>query len=568
MASREELLLKWASGNVKVPWLNMVKVASKVAKGEPLSESEKVLTIPLTPFEADYRVLYTAMDTFGGLLTWSPNNLFTIITDKDQSKILRAYIEVTRDHNFIDLIEINLDEPFLKDALTIIRSKNLYPLRRQLDDVCKKRFGKRINWVKIANIEFFSPFKEALESFNKTGDLVDYFSGALNAVMTIYEKDLIAFTPEPPAFARLRDLFTKILDIDTAHLNLAQNIGPIPANKPQAKRIVMLLKGHQTLTGFSLGGSRPTLLTLDHELTQELLPLPITKVGKVCAQLSGADLVLTLRSEPIANLVYEALFHEMPYDREDTKIVLRKTLEIVRRYRELWSIYPTPFYLADHFRLPLKWLGNPCDINYLASWFLPGVIIDGEALFLGQHSHRTFVTLDGEKIKTIYSMEFYDGGIRKVTTRDPSEYEDIFTGMEHTYNGVKEQAINLGIRLWNEGHGFQNQVVVIQSGFMEALSEVGSLSIWKSPFRLLRLIKPIRKMIRIAKEGGIVTYPDAMLVSLEKWVRKVGRLNIYLPVLTVPFDRKRPRSRGLKYIGATVAAVAVIGLIIGLVSVL
>jgi hypothetical protein len=268
--------------------------------------------------------------------------------------------------------------------------------------------------------------------------------------------------------------------------------------------------------------------------------------------------VVALRSEPVANLVYEALYNEMPYQRETSKTVFRKVLEIVRRFREQWTMDPLPFYLADQIRLPAKWLGNPFDINYLSSWFLPGMIIDGEAVFLGQHNIRTTVMLKGEQIQAIYLMEFYDAGIRKIKTFDPKEYADLFVGMKDSYEDSRERAVQLGIRLWNQGHGYQNQVTVVQTEFLKTLGSLNSVSIWKNPFRLHRLIKPIRKLASLAKAGAIVTYPDKMLVALEEWVQRVGRLHVYRPIITVPFDRQKPIHRGLKYVKGTIALVVVI----------
>jgi hypothetical protein len=110
-------------------------------------------------------------------------------------------------------------------------------------------------------------------------------------------------------------------------------------------------------------------------------------------------------------------------------------------------------------------------------------------------------------------------------------------------------------------------VTVVQTEFLKALGEMNSVSIWKSPFRLHRLIGPVRKIAKLAKAGAIVTYPDKMLVALEEWIKRVGRLHVYRPIITVPFDRRKPIHRGLKYVRGTLAVLgvaAIIGLLIWL----
>ena len=562
MDTRQQQLLEWASVNVREPWEKMVEIASEISLKNPVNSEQACVRVPMAPFTADYRALYPIMKSFGGLITWSPNNLFTIILDAEEKTILRAYVEGTRDHNFTKLIPVDLDEPFLAEALSIIQSGNLYSLRRFLDHETREKYGTRVNWVKIANIEFFGAFADNVTAFDESGDLWDWLDGALLAVSRIYKEDLIRFAPEPPVFARMRNLFAGILNIDPAHLDLRSLFGPIKKDQPGDKEIIVLLTDNQEIAGFSLGGENPMHLTVDPEITNQLQGVPFHKLAKQCAKLTEADHVIVLRTEPVANLVYESLFHEMPYRREDTKAVLRKALEITRRFREQWTMYPLPFYLADWIRLPAKWFGNPFDINYLASWFLPGMIVDGEAVFLGQHSNRTFVTMDQNKIIAMYSIEFYDSGIRRFTTHDPKKYSGMFTDMASTYEDVRERSVQLGIRLWNEGYGFQNQVMITQLDFLKTLGQLNSVSIWKNPFKLFRLIGPIRRLMKLGKAGAIVSYPDKMLVALEDWIKRVGRLHIYSNILFIPFDRRRPRYRGLKYIKETLIALVIMAVIL------
>ena len=568
MDERQQQLLAWASENVRKPWEAMVAAAAKVASGEPMTPQQARVAVPLTPFTADARTLYPLMRSFTGLLTWSPNNLFTIITDDECKTILRAYIEVTRDHNFVKMITVDPSEPFLKQVLPLIQSGNLYPLRRLLDDACREKYNVRVNWVKIAGIEFFGAFADHLRKWELSGDLWDWVQGAFNAVRQIYQRDLIAFSPEPPAFARLRDLFSGILEVDLSHLDLQGIFGPIKADQPAKKEIIVLIVDNHDIAGLSLGGDQPLQITLNQNVSDHLQGVPFHKLAKTCAELLEVDQVIVLRAEPVANLLYEAMFHPMPYQREDTKIVLRKSLEIIRRFRELWTMHPLPFYLRDGYRLPAKWMGNPFDINYLASWFLPGMIVDGEAVFLGQHSIRTFVTLDGEKILAMYTLEFFDTGLRKIQTHAPKDYAEVFSDLQPTINDVRERAVQLGIRLWKEGHGFQNMVTVTQAKFMRTLGEAGAISTWKSPLTVYKAIKPIRSLIKQAKQGAVVVYPDAMLVELERWVKKVGRLKIYSALITVPFDRKKPRSRGLQYIGASLLGAGVVAGVVALIALL
>jgi len=568
MDDRQKNLLDWAAINAKKPWGKIVRASKIISKGDGITDEIAQVNIPLTPFKADYRQIYPIMKSFGGLITWSPNNLFTIILDRKEKSILRAYMEVAREHNFVKLIPIDPSAPFMIKALEIIKKGDLYPLREHLDNSCQELINEKVNWVKIANIEFFGAFMDNVESFEKSGDLGDWFLGALTAVGKIYDNELIRFTPEPPVFARLRELFTGILQINPDHLDLKSIFGEFKIGSSLENEIGLFLVDHNQVVGFSFGGKEPEKLTIDPAITDKIkkTKMPFHKLAKLGHKLTGADHVIVLGIEPVANLVFEILYNRMPYDRESTKSIIRKFLEILRRFQEQWTMHPLPFYLNNYLRLPAKWLGNPYDINYLASWFLPGVIIDGEAIFLGQHNIRTYATLEKGRILTIFTLEFYDGGIRNFITHGPGVYSDIFADLEEDYNDVKERAIKLGIRLWNDGYGFQNQVVIIQTQFLKTLGQVAAINIWKNPLMLWRLIKPGRKLIALFKTGGVVLYPDKLFFALEAWVKKVGRLYVYPPILSVPFDRKKPRSRGLKYVKSTIFAGVVIALFILIVT--
>lgn len=557
-ATERERALRFAHEHVAVPWRAMVAAAGKIAKGETLSAAEARLQLPLAPFTADARVLYPLMRDFVGLLTWQPNNLFTIILEDDRDAVCRAYLELTRDNNFIEMLEVDPQEPLLQQALELIGAGNLADLRWRLDDACRARFNQRVNWVKVARLRFFSLYADAWEVWEKTGDLWAWIKAALSATRQVYAEKLLFFGNEPPLFARMRELMSGTVQIDPAHLPLAEMFGPLP--KETAQPVVVALVGRDYLAALKMGGRDPLHLTIDPEAIRECAGLPLKQLTKQLAVKLNAKQVLAWRTEPLANLVYEAVRPPQPWGRDDSKLVLRRALEMTRAFGEQWQLYPRPFYLKDWVRGPARLLGSPYDISRLSYWFMPVVIIDGMDIFLGQHNCRSYVVLDGNRPQLMISVEVYRSGLRKIRTHDPAEFADIFADMRPGYEGTRAAAREVSLRLWEKGHGFQTLVSVMRQSTVKTMLELFSVHRFARLHRLFGLIWPLRRLLKELKAGGIAAYPDRMLVQLEKWVAKAGRLRIYSNVVNWGFDRS-PRSRGLLYIKETVIGLVLAGLL-------
>jgi len=556
-AAERDRALQFAHEHVAVPWRAMVAAAAKIAKGESLSATEARLQLPLAPLTADARVLYPLLRDFVGLLTWQPNNLFTIILEDDRDAVCRAYLELTRDNNFVEMLDIDPREPMLQKALELIGSGNVADLRWRLDEACRERFNQRANWVKVARLRFFTLYADAWEVWEKTGDLWAWIKAALNATRRVYAEKLLFFGNEPPLFARLRELMSGILQIDPDHLPLAEIFGPLP--RETDRPAVVALVGRDYLATLKMGGRDPLHITVDPEAVREFVGLPLKKLTKELAGKLRAKQVIAWRTEPLANLLYEAVRPTLPWGRDDTKLVLRRALEMTRAFGEQWQLYPRPFYLKDWVRGPARLFGSPYDISRLSYWFMPQVIIDGMDIFLGQHNYRSYVVLDGNRPCLVLSVEVYRSGLRKIRTYDPAGFADIFVDLQPGYEGTRAAAREVSLRLWDKGCGYQTLVSVVRQSTVKTMLELFAVRRYAYLYRLVGLIGPLRRLLKELKAGGVAAYPDRMLVQLEKWVAKAGRLRIYRNVINWNFDR-HARPRGLLYIKETLIGLLVVAL--------
>jgi len=560
-AEERERTLSFAREHVAQPWRTMVETAKRISQGQELGPEEARIRLPMTPFTADARVLYPLMRDIVGLLTWDPNNLFTIILEDDGQHVYRAFFELTRDNNFIEMIEVPPDDPMLALVLEFIAQDRIGDLRWMLDETCQLRFGKRINWVKIAKLSFFHLLGEAWRVWEQTGDIWAWGRATFQAVQKIYAEKLLMFGHEPPVFARLREIITNILDVDPRHIDFARLFGPLPKKTEQPQ--VIALAGRDYLVALKLGGSDPLHLTVDREATRVHETLPMKKIARRLRKDLNAGQVIVLRTEPLANLCYEATRPPLPWQREDLKLVLQRVLEIVKGFGATWHMHPLPFYLKDWFRLPGKLLGLPYDINRLAAWFMPKVIIDGMEIFLGQYNNRTFILLDGDEPVLVLNLEMYNAGPRRLRTFDPMQFKEVFAKPERSFQNTRFGVEEVGLRLWDQGFGFQNMMIGMRLSAMKALGDLLAVRHYSYLYRMFGAIRPLIRVVKEMKAGGLAVYPDRLLVSLEHWVREVGRPRIWGTLLNMMFDRK-PRPRGLLYVKGTIFAALAVVLVIGL----
>lgn len=558
-SSERERILNFSHAHVAEPWRAMVAAAGKVAKGESLLSDEARLRMPMTPFTIDARVMYPLMRDFVGLLTWEPNNLFTIILEDDGQTVFRAYLELTNDNNFVEMSDIAPNDPVLGSAVEFIRNNRIDELRWLLDEACQKKFKRRVNWVKIAKLSFFAEFAKAWEIWERTNDLWAWVMAALSATKKVYDEKLLMFSQEPPVFARLRELMSGILQIDPNHFDPKKLFGPLP--RQTDKPVVLAIHGRDYVVALKMGGQDPLHMSVDRDATREVEGLPVKQIARRLYKSLNAKQVIVLRTEPLANLFYEAVRPKLPWPREETKLVLMRAMELIRDFGKIWHMHPLPFYLKNWFRVPGRILGLPYDINNLAAWFIPTVLIDGVEIFLGQHNYRTFVLLDGDIPVLALTVELYNAGLRGLRTLDPAQFADIFAGRKHDYDAMREGIREVGLRMWEKGYGFQNMASVIRLSALKALGDLLSVRRFSYLYKLLGLFGPLRRVLREMKAGGLVVYPDRLIKELENWVKSVGRVRIYHTLLNMNFDRK-PRTRGLLYIKETIIAAIILSIII------
>ena len=159
------------------------------------------------------------------------------------------------------------------------------------------------------------------------------------------------------------------------------------------------------------------------------------------------------------------------------------------------------------------------------------------------------------------TIEEHNMGIRRVRTLDPAPFAELFAKLPRSYQGTRERIVEFGLRLWDQGYGFQNMVVGLRVSALRAMGDFLAIKRFANPLRLVTTIRPLMRLIREMKGGGLVVYPDRMLLELEKWIQHVGRVRIYRTLAAINFDRPA-RTRGLLYVKETiVAAVVVLGIV-------
>ncbi len=571
----EDELIEWARAQVKEPWVRICRIAERLSQGMILTPEQSEITIPLSPFRADYRQLYFLSRELLPVLISSPANLFTIILNPEGNRIIRACLQKTRYSNFVSLEDIELSGQWVGRAQDMLTTGKLEPLRKYLNDYFQEQNAEGINWVMIANIQLFGAFKEALDRFERTRSLRDYLENIYFALKKIYANEWINFSPTPKLFARLEDLFKKNMieyhPFDPATGGVQDRPSDLPARtselekpEPETKgyKFVIALRGRDFTVALRLDPQDPYKLTVDKEISDHLARIPFRNLARVAARRTRATGAIALSFDPVINILYELITRPLPYKEADLIIILRKLLSLVRNFKSQWAIYPVPIALKNYVRLPIRLFRLPYDITNLADWFLPQVIVQGSGIAVGQFFRSALIILEGSSVQAVIVLEQYEGGIRKIKSFPASEISPFFQEVELNYSSIQEATIKAKHLIW-EKDGWINFAIAIQRGLFR---ELGRLILSKKLSSLLRLPFAIPDLVRIWKilrNGGVVIYPDISLREANKWAKKRGRLWVYSTLIQIPFTRKRPRTRGLLYVKSTIIAAVILMALVG-----
>jgi len=545
MLPSDDELLRWSGENVKAPWLRICQCWDRISRGETVDGRDAALPIPLTPYRADMRALFYIMRDLNPLMIFEPANLFTIILDSTGTRILRAYMERTRMNAYISLDDVDPSGKWAVRALEIIASGDLSPLKDYLNEFMLSERGVNVNWVKIANIQFFGALKEALEEFQKDGSPTAFIDSAYKAVKKIYTNKWIAFSPKPKAFARLEELVggdRGIIRYEPSDLGQG-------SPDPELQRMLddlylVVLRGRDFTIALRFSMKEPFSLLLDQDVAGAYHEVPFRRLAREVSRGTGARMVLALQADALFGVLHECFLRPFPYVKNDAELVLGRLLYMVRGYRSQWAIHPVP--------IGLRW----SNITNLSHWFLPKFILEGAMVTLGLLHRFAFIFLEQSAVRSALIIDMYDGGVKRVKTFPANELSQFF----HT-GSLRENLIRAKHHIWHKD-GWVNYAIAVQASLVREVLKLnlsGSLtSIWRLP----RAIPYLMRIWKIIRNEGIAVYPDRGLVELERWVKKTGRIKVWLTALQIPFDRTRPRRRGVLYVRETIAALFALGAIV------
>lgn len=567
----QEEIISWARQYCKVPWVQMVNVGRRILEGEALSADEATVQIALTPFKVDYRsAFYLLRDTLG-LLVFDPANLFTIIMDAKGETILKAYFENTRFNNYVELVDIDPTEPWLKEVEGWIIGRQWERLRPFLDQKMKELYRQPVNWVKVANLNFFAAFKEVWDKYENSNNLGDYLIGAFQAIQKIYLHQWIKFTPTPPVFARLEELMTKILDVRIEDFMTNPQQDPtliIPESAEE--RLVIGLRSDDYVVAIDLGGPDCRNLLLSFDVTRGRQHMSLPALAKYLGHKTRAKYTLTVDYRALRPILYDLVNRPLPRNNLIvSETSFQEILRLVRNYGRQWAIWPVPLPLKSWVAIGARLLGVPYGIHRLSHWFLPRLTHRTLPILMGYHTQNAVFLLDRDRPLAAVVIDWLNSDLKRVVSYPVSELQATFSRMSENFDDIKERLHRARFQMWNQV-GWINYSVGIQKQLVEELLALVLSGQANSIFKVFGLLRRVRKLWHLLKRGALALYPDFLLARLWQWANKEGLYTVVMAILQIVFDSKRRRGylfmstlvKGL--VAIIVMALVVIGLVWGL----
>ena len=548
-----EPVLAWASRAFGRPWQRMAAVARRISAGEALSPAEATVAIPGTPFAADWRVIFPLLKDAMPLLAFEPADFCLLVLDAGRAKILRAFHSRARDNNFIELTEIEVKEEWSQEAVAILGSDSVSRLRTFLDRYLQESSKRRVSWVIAADLRLLERLRAAAAAGGAVREpsLRDWLYHHYLALQAALAEGSIAVIPVPNLLARIFE-YCRMIHYRREHYGVASPGGEVC--EPPLGAVLWIRGAHYT-AGFNLAAKAGEPLTLTQETGEALPAVPFSGLARAGAKAAKAGLSLALNADLGLNLLYEILSRPTPLETHDSKIILEKAFQLVRRFQDQWDVYPRPLPLQTAARLPALLFGLPYDIRNLASWFFPGLIVDGARYLLGETYQVGLYALEQGRLAGITILKLRRGALEGVESLPAAEYAEVFGSEPPTAKEVQAAVIRLRQRIWDRWGWVDYQVAYRR----ELFGELSRLLKSGAPFALRKLwwqSSSLRRIGKILEQGGLVIYPAAMLEEGGRWGARQP-LSQRLVMLKVAFERGK-QTRGLLYVRETIIGLVIL----------
>ncbi len=314
---------------IKREWEALVNAMQEIKKDKNYNRK---LKIPLTNLEADARTIYLCLNAFSSLALGPNQNLFTLV--HDGKNVLKAYAESAEDGVYTSIKKIELGgwEKYVNMSTPKPEFLSRYKLEflfHHLKRIAKEKTGIDIGILKMAHIDFFSEFQPY-----KTESKLEFLAQVYRACMSVYDKKLISFYPEPDAFKLLRQLTERIRPTEKTlehvkKLDFGSKLG-------------LVVKTKEGVIGLKIYKNKNDLEIETHsEFAQEL---ELEKISRDYKKTPGLDIVIAFSSDELVSYLSKIIKYDVPWPEDAYKTIFNEKLPF-----QIYFDRPLMFKLKQNF---------------------------------------------------------------------------------------------------------------------------------------------------------------------------------------------------------------------------
>lgn len=494
-------------------WLKIINFNSKVNIVEDPGSLKEIVRIPLTPVKINAYLLYHLFELlYPRYINDQHNILDIIISDFDiENKVLAMYLYKTKKAGIHESIE-NLPKDLIR-----IKEEELLDIAEvfnKIQSTLLEKKGIKISSIRIfkrRGIDLINRLSENLEKVTFYDFLLNFFD--LN--QKIFEQELFFIYPESNMISFIKKNLQILNGIRLSTIFKHLNDMILPFNTSiiiDSKEIKLLLQLQKRLSH-----NKNSEIEFKIDMLEYLENKNPNKLMDFVSSEVNSETIFCISEEDILSILSDLFNLEVPFKKDEFKLILQKVLFGFRNFETRWDLIPKPKIYYTLVRFLIRLIGININFRKLSHWIIPELIFNLMDTYLGLNSKILFLLTNATDSKNILAMLF------KIENSSIVEIIPLNIKVNQE-NSLKDLRLN-----YSTDFGYISSIIKIDRTLLQQFLNMISFKFYKlSFFGIIKLLKLFKN------EKYFQIYPE---IPPYKMIKKKSTYSLLKALLSILIDK-------------------------------